>query len=293
VILWIDGAFIPAGAARIDPRDRGFLLGDGVFETFAVERGGVLALGAHLARFRRSAQAIGLRLPVSDDALRRALAATIETNGLGVERAAVRITLTRGTGPPELLPPDPPSPRLLIAATPAGPPPSVMRAVIAHGVRRNEHSPMARIKSLSHLDAVLARMEAAERGAEEALMRNAAGNLASASAANLFLIADGACITPAVSEGALPGVTRALVLDLALRHGLGVREESIPVAALESAEEAFLTSSLLGLCPLIGVDGRRIGAGDVGPLTRRFRRALGNAHEHVEALLAPSRGGPG
>ena len=269
--VWLNGDLVGTEAARIDPRDRGFLLGDGVFETFAAADGYVYRLAEHLARLRDGAAVLGIPVPAND--IERAVHAVLEANGLTRGRAALRLTLSHGVGPRGLLAPADPQPILLLTATAASAPPQTMTAVTA-SVRRNEHSPTASIKHMSYLDNVIARNEAASRGADEALMLNSAGNIAEASAANVFAVdSDGALVTPALTEGALPGVTRRAVIELAAGCDLGARETIVSVERLAEADEAFLTNSLIGVCPLVALDGRPIGNGAAGPATRALKNA--------------------
>ncbi len=269
--VWLSGELVAADAARIDPRDRGFLLGDGVFETFAATDGHVYRLAEHLARMRDGAALLGIPVPAND--IERAVQAVLEANGLARGRAALRLTLSHGVGPRGLLAPAEPQPVLLLTATAASDPPTTMTAVTV-SVRRNEHSPAASIKHMSYLDNVIARNEAARNGAAEALMLNGAGNIAEASAANVFAIdSGGALVTPALTEGALPGVTRRAVIELAAGCGLDARETILSVERLAEAAEAFLTNSLIGVCPLVALDGRPIGGGTAGPATRALKDA--------------------
>ncbi len=272
--VWLNGDLVAADAARIDPRDRGFLLGDGVFETFAAADGYVYRLAEHLARLRTGAALLGIPVPVDDDDVGRAVQAVLEANGLARGCAALRLTLSHGVGQRGLLAPADPQPTLLLTATAASAPPQTMTAVTA-SVRRNEHSPTASIKHMSYLDNVIARNEAASRGAAEALMLNTAGNIAEASAANVFAIdSGGTLVTPALTEGALPGITRRAVIELAAGLDLGVHETILSLERLAEADEAFLTNSLIGVCPLVALDGHPIGDGTAGPATR----ALNNAY---------------
>ncbi len=269
--VWLNGDLVGTEAARIDPRDRGFLLGDGVFETFAAADGYVYRLAEHLARLRAGAAVLGIPVPAHD--IERVVQAVLEANGLARGRAALRLTLIHGVGPRGLLAPVDPQPTLLLTAVATSAPPEAMTAVTAT-VRRNEHSPTASIKHMSYLDNVIARNEAAARGADEALMLNTAGNIAEASAANVFaVVAGGTLVTPASTEGALPGVTRRAVIELAAGLDLGVHETIVSVERLAEADEAFLTNSLIGVCPLVALDGRPIGDGAAGPATRALKDA--------------------
>ena len=278
-MLYLDGHLVEPEQARIDPRDRGFLLGDGLFETMRAERGRVPFLDRHLDRLEASAAILGIPLPQPRAALAAACLEVLQANGLTNCIAAVRLTLSRGPGPRGLAPPPEPEPTLLITAAPlAEKAPSPGRVVIST-IRRNEHSPLSRIKSLNYLDAVLALREARERGADDAILCNTAGRLACASAANLFLVRDGVLLTPSLGEGVLPGITRGLILELASELGSSAEENAIPPPALERAEEVFLTSSLIGVRPLVAADGHPVGRGALGPLTE----GLGEAYR--ERLL--------
>jgi len=270
-VLWVDGELVPAGEARVDPRDRGYALGDGLFETMRAREGRLPWLECHLARLRGGAVVIGLSAIPDDGVLAGAIYETLEANGLS--EAVVRLTVSRGVPARRSLLPEPgPTPTLVIGVQPfVGYPPSLydrgMRAITSR-IPRNERSPLARIKALSYLENVLARREADAGGADEALLLNTAGRLACASAANLFLALDGALLTPDPGSGVLPGTVRELVLaELAPRMGLTVAERAVRPEELAAAEEAFLTSALLGIMPLTGVNGFPVGTGEPGPVS--------------------------
>ncbi|HMR31351.1 MAG TPA: aminotransferase class IV [Geminicoccaceae bacterium] len=276
-MLWFDGRWIAEGEAAIDPADRGLLLADGLFETMRAEAGQVRRLAAHLARLRQGASVLGLRVPLDDAALGDALAATLAANGLDRAGAALRLTLTRGPGPRGLLPPEPASPTLMIAAFPLPPPRPPADAVLVESVRRNEHSPTSRLKTLAYLDQVLALREARAAGGDEAILRCTAGRLACASAANLFLVIDGQARTPPVEDGALPGVTRRRLLAIGPAAGTAVTASPLPGEALQAAAEAFVTSSLAGIRPIRTLSGRSLPA--PGPLTERLAALLAADNE--------------
>ncbi len=259
MMIHLNGELLAAAEARIDPADRGLTLGDGLFETILARDARPLRLDAHLRRLRRGAGILGLPLAFSDKSLEDSLLETLKSNSLS--EGVLRLTLTRGPAPRGLAPPADPRPTLLITAhqkTGAGGAP--LNAVIATVTRRNEHSPLCRCKCLNRLDDVLARKEAAARGAGEAILLNAQGRVAEAAAANLFLVVNGALTTPPVSEGALPGVMRAEIMKTA-----NVAERPLEPEEFFNAAEAFLTNSL-GLRPLVSVDGNPIGDGRPGPL---------------------------
>lgn len=250
---WLNGRLIPPEEARIDPTDRGFTLGDGLFETIAVRKSQPKRLDRHLARLAAGAEALRLDRPAE---LASAISTMIAANNL--RDAVLRVTLSRGPSERGLALSLRPRPTLLISAAPWPPPSPPARAIIATVTRRDPASPLTRLKTLCCLDAVLARAEAAERKADEALLLNPAGRIAEAAAANVFAVIADALVTPPVAEGALPGTMRAAILDAGL-----AAERPLTPADLAQAEEAFLSSSL-GLRPLIALEGRPIGNGAAG-----------------------------
>ena len=277
-VLWVNDGLVPAGRGRLDPRDRGFTLGDGLFETMRAGGGGVPWVDRHLVRLRDGAASIGLPLPWTDGELTDAVVRTLAANGLA--DGVVRLTVSRGTPARRgLLPEDDAKPFLVVHAEPfAGYPPTLyargLRAITSQ-TRRNERSPLAGLKTLNYLDNVLARREAAAHGADEALLRNTRGYLACASAANLFLVHGRTLVTPSIRSGALPGTTRAFVLsELTPRLGLGAVERMVRAGELFAADEAFLTNALIGVLPLTVVDGRPVGSGQPGPVTTELGAAL-------------------
>ena len=272
MIVWLNGALTPTDEARIDPRDRGFLLGDGLFETLPAVSGRLFHLADHRARMVRGAELLDLPIPPAVAELEDAALTVLAANGLAHDHAALRITYTRGAGPRGLLPPDEPSPTLLISAAKSWPTAAPATAVLT-AQRRNHLAPTSRIKCLGYLDNILARREAEQAGADEGLMTNGIGGLACASAANLFVVEDGVVLTPAIEHGALPGVTRALVLALAAANGIEAVEAAITPERLDAAAEAFLTNSLIGVRPLVTVDSVTFGYGAPGPLTRILEEA--------------------
>lgn len=264
---WLNGVLCPIEEARIDPQDRGFLLGDGVFETLLATDGGVLHGGRHLTRLFAAARMLDIPTPFAKLEIIAAMQRLLHENQLREGRAVLRLTLTRGMGARGLAPPPQARPTLLLTSIGAPPPPQQMRAVISSHVR-NEKSISSRIKSLNYLDNIMARREAVQAGADEALMCNSQGNIAAASSANIFIVTGGVLCTPAVADGALPGIMRALILDAAQQRNLTLREGPITRAELASAQEAFLTNAVIGVCPLLEIDGIPVGAGAIGPITK-------------------------
>lgn len=270
MICWLNGAFCPVEQARIDPQDRGFLLGDGIFETMLAVDGVVRRAPRHLARLAGAAELLGFLAPFSDNEILAAIGRLLQENGLHQGRAVLRLTLTRGAGARGLAPPPHVTPALLLTAAATSPPPQSMRAIISSCVR-NEKSVTSRIKSLNYLDNIMARREAVQNGADEALMRNSTGDIAAASAANIFVVEDGVLSTPSVGDGALPGVMRSIVLAAAAELDIPAREGPVAIEALTRISEAFLSNALIGVCPLVEIDGKVIGNGVAGPITRQLQ----------------------
>lgn len=258
-MLWLDGSPLPDHSAPFDLRDRGLLLGDGVFDTSLALNGSVVFAERHVARLARSCAALGIPMPAERIAdLLGMAAAEIGTGSL-------RLTVTRGAGPRGLKPPADPHPCALLSAQP-GPPVAAWRPVTAvtSAIRRNETSPTARHKCLGYLDAVMALAVAAETGAEEALFLNTMGRLASAAVGNLFLLRGDTLMTPALSEGVLDGVVRGELLALAPELGLTPVEGSLAPEALAEADAVFMTNSLRLIAPVTALDGAPLATRGVG-----------------------------
>ena len=252
-VVWLNGALLDAAVARIDPADRGFTLGDGVFETIRAVGGGAGAHAArHFARMRNGAAVLGIAVPFGDDALFEALCSVLRENAL--PDAALRLTLTRGPAPRGLLPVGEARPTMLISAGPLPEPLPPARVIVAQRTRRNEFSPLSRIKSLNYLDGILARQEAAAAGADDALLLNSRGSLAEATAANVFLRVDGIWVTPPEEDGALPGIARGLLLEVGT-----AAEEHISGEVLARSSAGFLVNSL-GTRQIATIGGRTLDA---------------------------------
>jgi len=250
----------------IPPDDRGFTLGDGLFETVLAEHGALARLEAHLARLRAGCEALGLPAPDPNEA-ERLMRLALSAAELEGARAAVRLTLTAGSGGRGLDRPDGLSPRLVATAAPAPRPLTPARLATAR-VRRNDASPASRHKTLAYLDNVLARREARAAGADEALMLNTRGEVACAAAANVFWIAAGRLFTPALECGVLAGFERAETIVRARALGITVEEVAAPPETLTAAEAVFITNSLIGVRPVEALDGRALPPGH--PLLARL-----------------------
>ena len=248
--IWLNGKLLAADEARIDPSDRGFLLGDGVFETMAARDGKLVFADLHFDRLTRGADTLGIKLPYSIVELRSAVTSLLTMNGCNdKDRTAVRLTLTRGTGPRGLVPSPDANPTVLITRSPAPAAQASIGVTIATA-RRNEFSPTANLKTLTYIDQILARQEADAAGADDAILLNTQGKVTCATAANLFLWDSNTLITPPLSDGCLDGTVRRKVLEIASQTGIAAFEESITPSTLANVESAFLTNSLIGLLPL-------------------------------------------
>lgn len=248
--IWLNGTLLTAAEARIDPSDRGFLLGDGIFETMAAREGKLIFADSHFDRLSRGADTLGIKLPYSIAELMSAATSLLaESNNSDQDRTAVRLTLTRGTGPRGLVPSSEANPTVLITCAQSPLPKETARAIIATG-RRNEFSPTANLKTLTYLDQVLARQEADAGGADDAILLNTQDKVTCATAANIFLWDSNTLITPPLSDGCLDGTVRRKVLEIASQSGIAAFEESITPSTLANVESAFLTNSLVGLQPL-------------------------------------------
>lgn len=272
-IVYLNGSLVPRERAAISVLDYGFLFGYGLFETMRAYQGRVFLLDRHLARLESGAEQLGL--PVSMPELNKAINATIKANGL--VSARVRLTVSKGEGS---LVPDPGTCKkttVLIMAEPYRPYPasayrSGLRAVTVSS-RRNSQSPLSRFKTVNYLESILAREEAKKAGAGESLLLNEKGMLAEASMSNLFLVSRGTIMTPGLSSGVLPGITRGAVLELAAKLGIEAVEAEISPEAMKQAEEAFLTSSLIEVMPLVEIDGRPVASGQRGTVTAKLQKA--------------------
>jgi branched-chain amino acid aminotransferase len=271
-IVWVDGRRLPSEGTHISARDRGFTLADGVFETMKARNGTVFRLDHHLVRIDGALRALGIPQPPE---MRGWVNAAVRA--AHVPDASIRLTVSRGVSPGGVGVPADPMPTVVITVSP---PPAFGAAIYDAGLaahvpsgRRNEYSITAGLKTLAYTDSVAALIEAKKAGADEALFLDTAGHCSEASASNLFALIEGRLRTPPTSCAALPGITRATVLDLARELTVPVDERPFGPDELHRADEAFLTSSLRGIAPLVRLDGRAIGSGTPGALTRNVMAA--------------------
>ena len=289
-IIYLNGRLISRFEAKLSPFDHGFLYGYGLFETMRAYNGHIFRLDSHLTRLRCSAESIGLThsiLTTEDgkQSLKAACLETLEANKL--KDARLRLTVSAGEGD---MTPDPStcsSPTILIAAQNLVPLPSEkyetgFKAALSF-LRRNSQSPLSRLKSTCYMENILARMVARAAECDEAIFLNEQGYLAEGSTTNVFLVSNGELITPSFKSGVLPGITREAVLEIARVSNIETRERQVELKELIEAEETFVTNSVLELMPLTWFEGKPIGAGKAGQLTKElladYRKLVNEAVE--------------
>jgi branched-chain amino acid aminotransferase len=278
--VWVDGRLLPADAPHISAFDRGFQLGDGVFETLRARAGRPTELAEHVARLERSAAGLSIGLPAKIEAvLGAAVAELLHAEGLDAPEsdASLRITVSRGPIVARGLLPlgEQPPATIVVQAWPVTPPPPdhLERGLhlIASAVRRDPESPIAALKTTSRADYVVARIEARDAGADDALFLTIDGFLSEATSANLFVVRPGELATPALACAVLPGTTRDWLLGWAARVGLTAHEGWLTVRDLVEAEEAFVSSSVAGVLPVTRFAAQAIGDGRPGPWSLQAR----------------------
>lgn len=258
---WIDGKIVAAAEAKVSVFDHGFLYGDGVFEGIRFYNRRAFRLPLHMQRLQHSAQAVQLVIPYTQEELEAALYATIAATGL--ESGYVRLIVTRGVGSLGINPQSCQRGGVIMIVDQLSMISEAQRAkgaelIIASTRKLTPDRLDSRIKSLNYLNNILARMEANQAGADEAVMLNDRGFVAEGTADNLFVVRAGELLTPAVTEGALAGITRHTVLELAAREGMMAREAVLTPYDLYTADECFLTGTGAKLIPVRSVDGRTL-----------------------------------
>jgi branched-chain amino acid aminotransferase len=280
--IWVDGALVDAAGAHLSAFDRGFQLGDGVFETLRARGGHVTELDAHLARLRGSAAGLDIALePTLESDVRDGIAGLLEAEGLAGPDgdASIRITVSRGVVASRGLLPSDASARatVVIQAWPVTRPPAGHLEhgihMVASTVRRDPANPLAALKTTSRADFVFARLEARRAGADDALFLTTDGLLSEATSANVFLVRGRQLATPSLDCAILPGTTRTWILHWAAAAGLVPTEAHLTPADLVASDEAFLCSSVAGILPVTRFGGAAIGSGAPGPWTVRARAA--------------------
>ena len=271
-VTFLNGVKVDGAGAVVSPRDRGLMLADGLFETLRVRHGRVFQLRQHIERIHGGLLTLRIEAP---PVLERRVTDAVDAAGL--DEASVRLTVTRGVGGAGLVIPPETAPTVIVTVSPK---PVFPASVYEQGLsahvpagRRNARSSTSGVKTLSYTDAVVGLLEAQDHGADEALFLDGDDHCSEASASNLFIVTGATLATPPISCGALPGITRATVLQLATALGISAVERVSTLDDLLRSDEAFLTSSLRGIAPLVRVNGHEIGTGRPGALTGRISAA--------------------
>jgi len=246
MITFLNNKFLDANH-DIASNDRGLLFGDGLFETIRAYQGQALFLKQHWERLLKTATFLQIPIPFNIEELIQIITELLHKNNLQNKDARIRITLTRGLNPksriaiPEML-----DPTFLITAIPYYSLPAINNIIISN-IKRNEFSPLANMKTLNYLDNILALQEAKQNGADDALFFNTHNKLACATTANIFMVKNNQLYTPPLQDGALPGIMRSVILQIAENLEITVAESSINIEELKTADELFLTNSLVGI----------------------------------------------
>jgi branched-chain amino acid aminotransferase len=276
-IIYLNGRLIPRSMAKLSPFDHGFLYGYGLFETVRAYNGHIFRLDSHLTRLRCSAESISLTHSTltteeGKQSLKFACMETLEANKL--KDARLRLTVSAGEGDmtPDLGTCS--NPTVLITARNLIPSPpekygAGFKAALSF-LRRNSQSPLSRLKSTCYMENIFARMIARAAGYDEAIFLNEQGYLAEGSTSNIFLVSNRKLVTPSLESGVLPGITREAVLEIARASNIKNQERQVELKELIEAEEAFVTNSILELMPLTWFDGKPIGTGKPGQLTKKL-----------------------
>lgn len=241
---------IPAEDFPLDVNDRGFLLGDGIFETMRSYEGLLPWLALHWKRLEDHAKVLNLILPLSEKQLQTYLMTLFTANNLTTANAVIRLTITRGAGQRGLLPPKSPAPNFILTAQSFAPSDRASFSAVISQIRRNEFSPLSYIKSLNYLENILAKQQAVTLGYDEAIFLNTQGNLACASSANIYLVKGEKIFTPALEQGILSGIMRQKIITLCSKHQIELVETVLTLQELEQADAVFISNSLLEIMPL-------------------------------------------
>jgi branched-chain amino acid aminotransferase len=290
LLVYIDGKFYPKSEAKISVYDHGLLYGDGVFEGIRAYNGIVFKLKEHIDRLYRSAHPIFLKIPLTKAEMSKAVVETLRKNKL--TDAYIRLVVTRGIGDLGLDPRKCPKPTVIIITEPTlvlHSPEKLEKGIstVITWVRRNSvDAATHELKSLNYLNSILGKIEANNSGVDEAICLDKTGFVCEGVGENIFIVRDGKLLTPPLSSGALDGITRAFVIKLAKKMGIEVIERNITPNELFTADEAFFTGTAAEVAPIHDVNGRVIGAGKQGPVTKRIMQ------EFMKALKDPNEGTP-
>jgi len=277
-VVYVDGDWLKKSQASVSVYDHGFLYGDGVFEGIRVYDGVIFRFKEHLDRLYDSAKSIKLRIPLSPEEMTKAVIDTLKRNDL--KDAYIRLVVSRGVGDLGVDPRKCRTPSVIVITEYLDPTYGTVAkekgiTAIISSVRRDMvDATTHEIKSLNYLNSVLAKLEATDAGADDALMLDRSGFVSEATTTNLFIVKDGELFTPPTSAGILPGVTRRRVIKLARELGYNMYEKGLTPYAVTNADEAFLTGTLAEIVPLVKIRGIVIGDGRPGPITKRVMEAF-------------------
>ena len=287
--IYLNGKLVAKEKATVSVFDHGLLYGDGVFEGIRAYHGRVFKLDEHVDRLYKSAQAIALVIPMPKAEMAQAVVKTCKANGL--KDGYIRLVVTRGEGELGLNPYLCKQPQVIIIAAGIQLYPKKLydtgMAIVTVGTTRNHTEAVnPRIKSLNYLNNVLAKIEAINAGVMECILLNGQGYVAEASGDNVFVIRGDTLLTPPSWCGALEGITRQVVMQLAPEHGLKVKEEVLTRYDLYTADEVFLTGSAAEIISVVDIDRRPIGSGKPGELTQKLCAAFRRYARHVGTPIA-------
>jgi len=273
--VYLNGKIVPSKEAAVSVFDHGFLYGDGIYETMRVYDGVIFKLDEHLQRLFRSASLIGLTIPLGIDPLRISIYETLIANKL--RTAYVRLTISRGRGSIGLDPDLCTEPTIVIIVQELKEYPNTfyengISIIIAETRRNLKEAIDPRIKSLNFLNNILAKIEAKKRSAYEAIMLNIHGKLTEGTISNVFFYKDGVLCTPSIECGILDGITRGLIIELARREDIKVKEGKFTKKDIYSAEEVFITNTTMEAMPVSRVDDKPYAAGNIAKLLRKVYR---------------------
>jgi len=273
--IWLDGELVDEKDATISVFDHGLLYGDGVFEGIRVYNSRVFELEAHIRRLYDSAKAIRLEIPMSRSELISAVEKTVEANG--VIDGYIRLLVTRGVGTLGLNPFICEDSRLIIIADNIQLYPEElyekgMKVISATTVRNHPLAIPPQVKSMNYLNNILAKIEALDYDVPEAIMYNHEGYVAEATGDNVFIVRDGVIYAPPAEAGSLEGITRGIVIELAREENLEVVEKNLTRFDLYVCDEFFLTGTAAEVIGIVEIDGRVIGDGKPGPVTKLLRK---------------------
>ncbi len=273
MLIFINGNLVPASEARVSVFDRGFLYGDGVFETLRSYNGVIFRCDDHLARLGESAEALSIKLPFTNDYFKESLYKTLRENHLS--NAYLRLTVTRGETIPGLDIDQITEPTVVIIPREfdSYPESLYMKGIHAAVVNTRRTPPSAlnpAIKSLNFLNNIMAKAEAKVLGASEGIMLSTDGYVAEGTVSNIFIVENGIIKTPPLSTGILNGVTRSVVINLARENQLPLNEEPFYPDGLYNADECFITNTSYEIMPVTTLNGRPVGDGKPGGITKRL-----------------------